>query len=297
MIKEIFTSIVIDNLTVNLRHLELENQRSNSTPIVILPGFGGIAEGFRDNMKSLFEAGYWPLVVDNLGFGGSDKPKDFNYSIKNLVRIIYRWIKKMELDQFIIVGTSLGGGIALGIREIFNSSVKAVILVAPAGFGRYVLPLYRLGSQPVIREFFVWVLFNRWVPINQGRNSWKRVVADISKLPDHFIKSSDLLKQSKGLRYAYSYILRHYITLKGQSDRLNQRIHKMCYELRKSNTPVLIVWGKNDKVIPIRHASSVIKHTNGQLKLVKKVGHMPYLERPLEFNSIIRSFLLNLEEA
>ncbi|MCH8906955.1 MAG: alpha/beta fold hydrolase, partial [Candidatus Heimdallarchaeota archaeon] len=108
MIKEIFTSIVIDNLTVNLRHLELENQRSNSTPIVILPGFGGIAEGFRDNMKSLFEAGYWPLVVDNLGFGGSDKPKDFNYSIKNLVRIIYRWIKKMELDQFIIVGTSLG---------------------------------------------------------------------------------------------------------------------------------------------------------------------------------------------
>jgi len=177
------------------------------------------------------------------------------------------------------------------VWERFKPQVKSIVLIAPAGFGKGVVLSYKLASLPIIRDLFVYILYNRFFQINKGSKSWDSIVFDSSKLTKRFIQVSDKIKADVGLRYSYNYILRHYISIKGQSDRLNNKIHKICHKLRKTKVPVQIIWGKNDHVIPLTHSKSVIKHTNGQLNLINNAGHMPYLEQPKVFNHHLISFL------
>ena len=56
--------------------------------------------------------------------------------------------------------------------------------------------------------------------------------------------------------------------------------------------PVLIVWGEDDNIIPLSSATYLHEHiAHSTLHIIRDAGHIPHLEKPVEFNSAVLSFL------
>lgn len=56
--------------------------------------------------------------------------------------------------------------------------------------------------------------------------------------------------------------------------------------------PVLVVWGRQDKLLPVAHADVAAKNLpNATVKLFDDCGHSPVLEYPQEFNALLLEFL------
>jgi len=76
---------------------------------------------FRKNFPLLTDAGYQVFAVDLLGFGGSDKPKDEDYSIELWVNLLSDFIKDMnKCQKWVVCGNSIGGLCALGVTAKMN---------------------------------------------------------------------------------------------------------------------------------------------------------------------------------
>jgi 4,5:9,10-diseco-3-hydroxy-5,9,17-trioxoandrosta-1(10),2-diene-4-oate hydrolase len=62
--------------------------------------------------------------------------------------------------------------------------------------------------------------------------------------------------------------------------------------VRRLAMPVLIVWGRQDRLIPVRHAYHGLRAIAGaRLHVLDRCGHLPPYERPAEFNRVVREFL------
>ncbi|MGY8913760.1 MAG: alpha/beta fold hydrolase, partial [Flavobacteriales bacterium] len=68
--------------------------------------------------------------------------------------------------------------------------------------------------------------------------------------------------------------------------------HNMSKDLPNMNTPVCIIWGKNDNVTPPNVANEF--HAllpDSELYWIEKCGHAPMMEHPKEFNALLDSWL------
>jgi 4,5:9,10-diseco-3-hydroxy-5,9,17-trioxoandrosta-1(10),2-diene-4-oate hydrolase len=62
--------------------------------------------------------------------------------------------------------------------------------------------------------------------------------------------------------------------------------------LDKIKIPTLIIWGREDRLFPVRHACFAReKIPDSYLYILERCGHMPNFERPAEFNSLVLNFL------
>jgi pimeloyl-ACP methyl ester carboxylesterase len=57
--------------------------------------------------------------------------------------------------------------------------------------------------------------------------------------------------------------------------------------------PTLVVWGRNDRVVPVPAALAYKRRIgdNAQLEIFDRCGHVPQLERPVRFNRLLERFL------
>ena len=292
-IREVLTPIEFQGKILKLRHIELR-KKQRGPPVILLPGINGFAESYYWNLQTIYSAGYWPMALDNLGFGGSDKLDGGCYEFSMFSEAAVEWIKKKELDDIVLVGNSLGGGVSVGIWEFMPDNIKAMVLVSSAGFGNELSILYRIASLPGIAEFLSWIIINPYLPLNKGRKAWKSIVYNHNTLPEELIELSNNFKKDSGIRKTYQYVLRNFISFKGQSPEVTQHVHRASHKIRESNMPVLIIWGQDDHVIPISHAYSAAEHTDGNLLIFENCGHMPYVEQVQRFNHEMHKFLKSL---
>jgi pimeloyl-ACP methyl ester carboxylesterase len=67
---------------------------------------------------------------------------------------------------------------------------------------------------------------------------------------------------------------------------------KLPHRLHRIGIPTLIVWGRQDGIVPLAHGEAYARAIAGaQLKVIDRCGHAPHLERPAEFTSMVRDFL------
>lgn len=116
----------INNLRV--RYLD---RNKNGTPLLLLHGLGGSLESWTNNI-SFLSTKFRVIALDLPGFGMSDKPK-IDYSINFYLSFLEKFIKKIKLSRFFIIGSSLGGHIAVEFTIRNRKMVNKIILVSPAG--------------------------------------------------------------------------------------------------------------------------------------------------------------------
>jgi pimeloyl-ACP methyl ester carboxylesterase len=238
-----------------------------SKAILILHGWGASSKSWLKIKKVLEKEGLKVYVPDFPGFGVTpDPPKP--WSVDNYTEWVRNYSEKEGLSQFFLLGHSFGGRVAVKFAVDFPEKISKLILVDSAGFGR--------------------------------KQSWgwrQRITIKLRKL-GYFLTTLPILKIFYPIFRKIAYILagtKDYYLIK--SPVMKETFKKIIAEdltryLSEIKIPTLIIWGKKDKMVPIKIAYSLKeKISNSQLEILPDIGHNPHLETPEKLAEIIIQFI------
>ncbi len=249
-------------------------------PLVLVHGLGASAEIWNDNIQPLART-HRVYVPDLIGFGQTDKP-DINYSPFDFLVFLHDFISALSLEKTSLAGLSLGGGIVLLYTLEYQGKVDKLVLVDSAGLGREIALPLRLGSISFL---------SRWFKMSKPMmgSFMKRLVYDPDVITDGLVDLYyDLLRQPDAMR-TVSRVLSSVANLAGAKKDVLVYIRD---RLPAITSPTLIVWGREDRVIPLKHGIYGHEQIRGsRLHVFEQCGHIPNLEKPAEFNRLVLDFL------
>ena len=232
-------------------------------PLLILHGWGGSSDSWLDISNKLTLKGYKIICPDLPGFGKSGIPQK-SWSLTDYLNWTLDFVNYFNLDKFYLIGHSFGGRIAVKLAANYPQRLEKLILCSPAGI-KIKLSL-KTGAIRLIAEIGNY-FFNL---------KYLRVFKDIARSIFYFfLRHKDYVKAKGVMRETMKKVLEKDISF--------------C--LSKINTKTLIIWGKNDKMVPIKYASIFKeKIKNSKLEVLASVGHNPHLEAPEELAELIIKF-------
>lgn len=263
------------------------------SPVLFIHGLGssGYIE-WRFNLEAASDR-HRVYAPDLPGFGRSEKPR-VRYGIPYFTRFIERYMEKSGLRSAAVVGTSLGGRIALELALESPRLVRKLVLVNALGLGRPNLRVsYGLMTIPRLGEALMNVARDalRWAPshvIRRVAGRYTGASSDLTRtMDDAYLDNLRELYGAQGYHDAYLATVRSLVTpnaLFGQ--------HDMSKRLNELRVPVQLIWGADDPLFPIAHAARA--HAlipNSRLAIIEGAGHTPQAERPQEFNRLLGKFL------
>ncbi|GAB2684241.1 alpha/beta hydrolase [Mucilaginibacter koreensis] len=188
--------------------------------------------------------------------------------VKSLSKYVHKFVNYKKLDDFILLGNSLGGHVALIYCLAHLEKVKALVLTGSSG-------LYEnaFGGSFPRRESYDFVKEKVEYTFYDPATATKELVDDV------FQTINDRNRVIRILAMAKSAIR-----------------HNMAKEVHKINIPVDLIWGKNDKITPPDVAEEFKQLLpNADLHWIDQCGHAAMMEQPAEFNRLLRLFLEKLK--
>lgn len=230
--------------------------------LILVHGIGSSAEAWRESMMILAKS-YRVIVPDLPGYGKSDKPKA-SYSVEYYAKVLNDFITSLGLKKAAIAGNSLGGWIALLFALDHPEKVSHLVLVASAGLKRDTLPAINLN--PSTKEEQKALLFG--------------LFADPGMVTDRML--AEQWEYRKAVRATVQSTLESFKT---HAPFLDERVKSL-------KMPTLIIWGRQDRIIPLEFGERFHKAIRGsKLVVLDNTGHMPQLERPKEFARAVKGFV------
>jgi len=251
------------------------------SPVILLHGLGASSEIWMHNIEHL-ALQYRVYVPDLIGFGKSERPETpltpYAYT-----QFIYDFMNALGIGKASFVGSSFGGGIALLAAVMFPEKVEKLVVVGSAGFGREIAWTLRAMSLPVIGEILSY-------PSRLGvRAFFRQAVYNPAVITSSFVNLYYAYFTSPGFRGYLLKLVRMMVDIHGVKAEI---VGPIVWNLRDITQPTLILWGDRDRVIPVQQDYFGKKRIRGsELHIFKDCGHMPFYERPEEFNKLTREFL------
>ena len=251
-------------------------------PVMLIHGFGGSMWQWEHQQIAL-SAQHRVITVDLLGSGLSDKP-EINYSPTHLINFFRSFMEAIGVQKAALIGNSMGAGLAIGMALTYPEHVTKLVLIA--GFpsdlrNKIASPKYKsfINYRPPVwlaklGNFFA----GRWAT----KSMLGEVVYNQDLLTPAIIERSYWNRSQPGfLRPLYS-MLNHF-------DEWEKIYAARLPEIRQ---PTLILWGEEDRVLPIAVGRELHKTIPGStFQEIAQTGHIPQWEKPLVVNPIILQFL------
>jgi 2-hydroxy-6-oxonona-2,4-dienedioate hydrolase len=237
--------------------------------VILLHGLGGDASNWFSTIGPL-SAKYRVIVPDQIGFGQSGKPL-INYRVGTLVDFLDGFLKQLNIDRASLVGNSLGGWTAAAFALVHPEKVDRLVLVDAAGFSldKAVDPRTLNALNPSTREGVVQVM--SVVFYNKEMFANPAVV--------------DMLFTRKMLA-GDGYTIQRFI------DSVTHNEDVLDNTASGIRQPTLIVWGREDALVPLATGQRYNKQIGGsELLVIEKCGHVPMIEGAAQFNSALLKFL------
>lgn len=276
-LKNTLVNTNVDNIRWNL--LTPENDNSNLTPIFFLHGFAGKADDWSFLFKKVLDLNFYPIAIDLIGHGKSDKPDDENlYTEESLILQLHNVIQKICLGKFILCGYSLGGRLALSYTATYNKNLKALILEsATPGINEPQSQIERVNNDKLlakkIKDEGVEKFFEFWykIPLFQSL-----------KLQNEIVLSNLIKKRTNNSVIGLSNMM------VGFSQGNMSSKWKLLHNI---NTKTLLLSGSLDSKF-----TNINSQMNELLKystyyIIDKAGHIPHLENPSLFENYLLNFL------
>ncbi len=275
--------IALKDQYVNIENLKIRywNAGSSQSCVILIHGLGGYVENWEKNIASLSK-NHRVFALDLPGFGRSDKPND-RFSISYWAAFLQKFMRTLEIERAALVGASMGGAIALQFALRYPQQVESLILSGSAGLGYEVTPFLRLVAVPILGE-----RLSR--PSRAGSGQfWKEIVHDQRLITDPLVDLDFELSSLPGSQQSFLKALRTLVnTWGGKKD----SIRPILDHLEEILSPTLILWGAQDRFLPVTHAHNAVKRIrNASLHIFDPCGHLPNYERADEFNSMVVDFL------
>lgn len=255
---------------------------SEGSPVILIHGIGGTVEAWLPNIDT-FALQHRVYAVDLLGHGRTEKPLDASYTIAGLTQFVKDFMTAVGVERAHVVGHSLGGAIATRLASTFPMAVDKLVLVACAGLGKEAALALRISSVPLLGEMLT-------RPSRSGSaSSGKMLVHDPAIISDEMVELNYQMAALPGAQQAFLK------TLRANGNLLGQKKSMYGPNLRGLSSitgPVLVIWGREDKTLPVMHADVAAKGLpNARVHVINDCGHLPMLEHSQVFNALLLEFL------
>lgn len=263
-------------LGVGIRYLEA----GSGPPLLLLHGLGSSCIVFRPNLRELGR--YFRVLAPDLpGHGRSDKPDGVRYDGLNAARFLAEFLRATESAPAHLLGVSAGGLICGLAASYYSHLVRKVVLVDSAGLGQELSWRLRLPAIPWLGRFLV--------PTTRRamRSVIRNIVYDPSIITEEAVAELYEERTVPGNREA---LAKAFNTNIGPLGLLRWRAYRQ--RLVSLPMPVLLVWGKQDRLVPVRHAYEAAREMkDARLHVFDRCGHWPPYEHAEPFNRLVREFL------
>jgi 2-hydroxy-6-oxonona-2,4-dienedioate hydrolase len=222
-------------------------------------------------------------AIDLPGYDGSVKPPD--YAPAFTANFISSFLDAAGVERATVVGNSFGGLTALHLGLSEPERVYALILSDSAGLGRAVNPALAAVTLPGGGD--VAKILDK-TPLGAGQRAFSRALLLFARpwqIPPKWLKDQYQLAQMPNFMEATLESIRSAVGLAGQRE-------VFLDQLPRLQMPTLIMWGIEDRVIPLWHAGAAVSRLDkGTLRFIPNCGHLPHVEQPKRFVSILENFL------
>ena len=251
----------------------------NDKPVLILlHGFGASTEFQWYKQANEFSKQY-RVILPNLLYFGESSSQTPDFSVASQVKAIQELIDKLGLRSFNLGGVSYGGLIAAELANVEKDKIKKLVIIdAPLKF------FTREDNKAVLQNYNVASYEELLVPSDYKK--LKRLLNVAYQNPP--------LAPDFGLKSFYKHSV--LIHAKEQRELIRSLATQQTEYVQHDyifDFPVLLLWGENDKLIPL-HVGNELKEyfgKNSELKVIPNTAHMPILEDPKSANKIILEFL------
>jgi pimeloyl-ACP methyl ester carboxylesterase len=122
---------------LRMAYMDINPGDNNKKIIVLLHGKNFSGYYFETLTKDLLTKGYRVIIPDQIGFGKSSKPTQFQYSFHALSRYTADLLTSLDVQKFTLLGHSMGGMVATRFALMYPERVEKLILVNPIGLEDY----------------------------------------------------------------------------------------------------------------------------------------------------------------
>lgn len=258
-------------------HLRDEGPRDDPAPIVLLHGTADSLLTW-DGWAAQLRGQRRVIRFDLPGFGLTGPDPQADYSIEAYVRFVAAVLDHLQLPAVVLGGNSLGGEIAWRFALVMPQRVQQLILVDSAGYppaSREVPPVFAVARMPLLAP-----LLERLLPRGLVLASLRSVYGDPSRVTPELVDRYYDLALRAGNRRA---LVQRLLAMDGAD--LSVRIPGLA-------VPTLIMWGAQDRLIPVEAAVRFSHDIAGaSLVVFDGLGHLPQQEDPVRTVLEVRRFL------
>ena len=246
--------IEVDGCKVNLR------RGGSGQPLLFLHGASGAPAvlPFMEKLAERFDV----IVPEHPGYGLSDEP-EWLENIHDVAYFYLDFLRSLQLDKVTLVGSSMGGWMAMEMAVRDTSRIGSLVLVAPAGIrapGVEPADIFLLPPEEVVRRLFF----------------------------DPKLAAARLAEPMTPEGLDMSLKNRHTTARLAWEPRLyDPNLPKWLHRI---DVPVKIIWGKEDRILPAAFADHYRKlFPKADIEIVPDCGHLPHVERSERFcDSVVR---------
>ncbi|HWE10111.1 MAG TPA: alpha/beta fold hydrolase [Solirubrobacteraceae bacterium] len=273
---------------ITLHGRSLKYVQAGSGPVMLLiHGVAGTLENWRAVIEPLARQ-YTVIAADLPGHGGS-APGAGDYSLGALAAGLRDLLVVLGHERATLVGHSLGGGISMQFAYQFPEMTERLVLVSSGGLGPEVSAILRAATLPGAELFIAAtaaVGSTVAKPLARGLAAvGLRPGADVAEVARGYGSLAD-----RDRRAAFLATLRAVVGSGGQRVHANDRLYLA------EGTPVLIVWGARDPIIPVQHGELAHEAMPGsRLEIFEGAGHLPQVEAPEHFVAAVNRFMADTE--
>lgn len=255
--------------------------------LLLVHGMAGSSATWRAVLPGLGER-YRVIAPDLPGHGESDKPRG-DSSLGAYANTLRDLMIALAIERATVVGQSLGGGVAMQLAYQHPQRCERLVLVSSGGLGPEVSWMLRAFALPGA-EYLMPVLFPSVV-----RDAGNAVSRAFGRRGIRWAKAEQQWQAYASLtepdnRQSFVRTLRAVVDPAGQAVSAHDKLYLA------SRLPALVLWGGDDRIIPVEHAEAAHRSIPGsRLVIFDRSGHFPHAEEPERFVAALHDFIADTE--
>jgi pimeloyl-ACP methyl ester carboxylesterase len=254
--------------------------------VLLIPATAAWSETWRATLDALGRAGCRAIALDLPPFGFSDRPATDAFSRQDQSERIIGVLDALKIQEVTLVGHSIAGRATLEAAMRDRARTKALVLVAASA---------GLDEAAAAPGLAAWLFARR--PL---RNSLMAVVTQPG--PSRFLLER-IMHDPEDATDELVRVFRQPLVVKDSGERMGDWLHAIgtipdrgassdATRYADLRMPALIVWGRQDKVIPLAEGERLARLLpQAKLVVLDDMNHAPHLEDAPRFNRLLLDFL------
>jgi 4,5:9,10-diseco-3-hydroxy-5,9,17-trioxoandrosta-1(10),2-diene-4-oate hydrolase len=263
------------------------SQVGGGLPLVMLHGGGPGASAWSNFGTALpgFAANFRTLLVDQPGFGGSDKPEVTANYFRHSAGYLVKLLDELQIDRIHLLGNSLGGGTATRFTLEYPDRVGRLVLMGPGGLS---LNLFHADPTEGVQRLMDFSM----APSKEALRAFiSTMVVNQSLVTDELVEERFADATAPGSLEAMRSMGASFWNPEWAEDGMLWR------EVHKLRKHTLLTWGREDRVNPLDGAMVALKQIpKAQLHVFGNCGHWAQIEAAEEFAEVATAFLARHKE-